>query len=252
VTGARLLADMEEAAAKPRRLPLYRQVAAILFSRIAGGLWKPKSLLPSEGRIADELGVSAGTVRKALDHLSAEGLVQRRQGVGTFVTSAGDPSRLLRFFRIADTDRSYVLPDTREMSREISVATSVERRVLDLSRGERVLRIKRIRSVGGRAMMVEKISLPSARFGSLMQESGDLPATLYDLYEARFGVTIRMVSEQVRAICADAEAAAELQLESGTPVLEVDRHAFTFGAKPIEWRICRLDCRGFGYLNVIE
>ena len=47
--------------------PLYRQVRALLVRRLAEGVWQPGQLLPSEGQLAAELGVSQGTVREALD-----------------------------------------------------------------------------------------------------------------------------------------------------------------------------------------
>ena len=58
--------------------PLYRQVRELLLRRLAEGVWQPGQLLPSEGQLAAELGVSQGTVRKALDALTAERLLVRR------------------------------------------------------------------------------------------------------------------------------------------------------------------------------
>ncbi|HKH95374.1 MAG TPA: GntR family transcriptional regulator, partial [Beijerinckiaceae bacterium] len=65
--------------------PLYRQVRELLVQRIADGLWAPGQPIPSEPEIASELGVSQGTVRKALDEMAGENLVVRRQGRGTYV-----------------------------------------------------------------------------------------------------------------------------------------------------------------------
>src|SRR5919202_6832930 len=78
--------------------PLYRQVRALLVRRLAEGVWQPGQLLPSEGQLAAELGVSQGTVRKALDALTAERLLVRRQGRGTFVAEHEDGT--FHFFRL--------------------------------------------------------------------------------------------------------------------------------------------------------
>src|SRR5205085_5533250 len=67
--------------------PLYRQVKELLIKRLGDGSWAPGQLLPSEPEIAAGLGVSPGTVRKALDEMSSESLLVRRQGRGTFVAS---------------------------------------------------------------------------------------------------------------------------------------------------------------------
>ena len=60
--------------------PLYRQVRDILVKRIADGVWQPGQILPSESEVAADLGVSQGTARKALDSLTADHFVVRRQG----------------------------------------------------------------------------------------------------------------------------------------------------------------------------
>jgi len=62
--------------------PLYRQVKELLMKRLGDGSWAPGQLLPSEPEIAAGLGVSPGTVRKALDEMSSESLLVRRQGRG--------------------------------------------------------------------------------------------------------------------------------------------------------------------------
>ena len=69
--------------------PLYLQLRDALAERIARGEWKPGTVLPAEGNLARELGVSTGTVRKALDLLESEHLLSRRQGRGTFVIDTG-------------------------------------------------------------------------------------------------------------------------------------------------------------------
>src|SRR3546814_14076323 len=65
--------------------PLYQQVKDLLIGRLIGSYWKPGDLLPSEMQLAEELGVSQGTVRKALDEMTADNLLVRRQGRGTYV-----------------------------------------------------------------------------------------------------------------------------------------------------------------------
>src|SRR3712207_8929619 len=80
--------------------PLYRQVRDVLVKRIADGVWQTGQILPSEPEIAQDLGVSAGTVRKALDEMTAENLVVRRQGRGTFVARHDDTRILFQFFKL--------------------------------------------------------------------------------------------------------------------------------------------------------
>src|SRR6202000_2460729 len=78
--------------------PLYRQVKDVLVRRIAAAVGAADGVWPSEPEIAADLGVSHGTVRKALDELAAENLVVRRQGQGTFVSRHHQGRTLLQFF----------------------------------------------------------------------------------------------------------------------------------------------------------
>src|SRR3979490_1967836 len=68
--------------------PLYLQVRDLVLERITSGTWKAGAMLPAEVDLARELGISSGTVRKALDALEAEHVVSRRQGKGTFVNDS--------------------------------------------------------------------------------------------------------------------------------------------------------------------
>jgi len=76
--------------------PLYVQVSDLVRQQILAGMWKINTALPPEGDIARDFGVSAGTMRKALDMLEAEGLVTRMQGRGTFIVdkAAADQQRM--------------------------------------------------------------------------------------------------------------------------------------------------------------
>ena len=72
--------------------PLYLQAYQRLAAQIAAGVWPVGKPLPNENDLARELGISSGTVRKALDQLEMDQLVSRQAGRGTFVTST-EPAR---------------------------------------------------------------------------------------------------------------------------------------------------------------
>ncbi|HEY1246058.1 MAG TPA: GntR family transcriptional regulator, partial [Hyphomicrobiaceae bacterium] len=90
------------------REPLYLQVCELLTRRIAGGTWAPNASLPNEQELARELGVSSGTVRKALEKLEADRVVVRRQGRGTFVVDQATPEAASRFDRLRQADGSHL------------------------------------------------------------------------------------------------------------------------------------------------
>src|ERR671933_339175 len=137
--------------------PLYRQVRELLVRRLAEGVWQPGQLLPSEGQLAAELGVSQGTVRKALDALTADSLLVRRQGRGTFVAEHDDQQSVFRFFKLRPDTEGGGIPDSRVLSIAEGAANGDERERLDLARSARVVRIERLRSVAGRLCVSETI-----------------------------------------------------------------------------------------------
>lgn len=236
----------------PIAVPLYRQVTEILTGRIARGDWAPGEQLPSEPRLAQELGVSPGTVRKALDEMTADQLLVRRQGAGTYVATATADNSLFRFFRLINADGERVMPSAREEDREIAAADEEEAARLDLPVGDPVLRIRRIRLSQSIPIMMETVILPVDRMPGLRDWEGDFPNTLYDFYQERVQVTIRDVEEVLRAVAADSEQAHLFQVPKGAPLLEIKRRATTFDAVPVELRDTILDSTNFAYLSELS
>jgi GntR family transcriptional regulator len=234
---------------QPNATPLYRQVREIVLQRIARGDWQPGTLLPAEPKLGQELGVSPGTVRKALDELAALNLVVRQQGRGTFVAAQTPDSSLFHFFRLIDPQGGRVTPSSRELEREQGAATPDERRRLALPARARVVRVRRLRQAGDGAI-IERIVVPGALFPGLYGHPGELPNTLYDLYQRRYGRTVRRASESLCARAVDdAGDARLLQLKRGAAVLEIDRIAYSFDDLPIEWRRSLVDTRRLRYLS---
>ena len=68
-------------------VPLYERVRLALAASIEDGTYQPGDRLPSEARLAEELGVNRLTVRRAIEELARAGMVESRQGSGTFVSA---------------------------------------------------------------------------------------------------------------------------------------------------------------------
>jgi len=223
--------------------PLYQQVRELLVERIRSGAWKPGQLIPNEFAIAAEFGVSQGTARKAISALAAEQLVMRRQGRGTFVVAHTPADVLFRFFNMFDVSGAPVIPDSRD-TRCVVVPhpTGEERAVLKLDGDARVIRITRTRLRQGKPFIAEAIALPEARFPGLSARA-EIPNTLYDLFQQAYGVIVMRTDDRLTAISAAGAAAATLAVPVGTPLLKIDRIAFTLHDRPIEWRIsfCHLE-----------
>src|SRR5215203_7411763 len=203
--------------------PLYRQVRDVLVKRIADGVWHAGQLLPSEGEIAADLGVSQGTVRKALDEMTAENLLVRRQGRGTFVARHDDARILFQFFKLTRDDGERRFPDSRVLDVRVVRASPEARERLGRAAGDKVVQIERVRSLAGITCVAEGMVLPQKLFPGI--ESRALPNNLYELYAAEFGVTVARANERLKAVAATVRTAKHLDVAPGTPLLRVDRVA---------------------------
>ena len=106
--------------------PLYRQVYDIIVKQIAAGVWRPGEALPSEQALGRELKVSQGTIRKVLDALTAEKLLERRQGKGTFLAEQTQAKSLFRFFKMVRIGGERVIPERGEEAVRLRTARAAE------------------------------------------------------------------------------------------------------------------------------
>ena len=238
--------------------PLYAKVGALLIDRLISGEWKPGQAIPSEFAIAAELGVSQGTVRKALDDMTAQGLVVRKQGRGTFVAEAEDQSILFRFYRLTPnsapdsaSEDETGFPQSEYVSRTQARANEQEKQVLNLTDGDQVWRFERLRYNGEQPILFEKLVLPCPVFPGL-DENTRLPNNVYQFYSEHYGIIVATVKEELRAIIAPDSVALLLDLPSNSPLLEIDRRAVALDGRIVEWRVslCRSDT--MHYRNVLS
>lgn len=230
--------------------PLYRQVRDVLVKRIVDGVWRPGETLPSETDIATDLRVSQGTVRKALNDLAEENFVVRRQGKGTFVARHDEARILFQFFKLTPDNGISEFPGSRILSVTVESADAEAAEALSLGTGSRVVRIERLRSLGGRNCILERIALPRALFPAI--EKRDLPNNLYELYRSIFGVTVVRAQERLKAITAAKRDAKVLGLPPGAPLLSIDRRAFAADGRPVERRVSLCHTDVVHYFSVLS
>jgi len=235
----------------PGYRPLYRQVYDILVRKVAEGAWRPGEALPSEHKLAEELGVSQGTMRKVLDALTAEKLLERRQGKGTFIAENTQERALFRFFRIAAPGGRRLIPERDSETVKIRASRAAEQAKLDLGRGDRVVEINRVRLIDGKPAIHEIIIIPAAMFPGI-EKRPDLPNTLYSLYQTEFGIHIVTAKEEVSAELATAEDHRTLGTPEGSPILAIDRIAYTLQDRKVEWRISRVRGNNLVYATTLN
>lgn len=218
--------------------PLYLQVKESLVRRLIDGSWQPGQVIPSEMELARELGVSQGTVRKALDVMTAENLLIRRQGRGTYVAEPEESRILFQFFRLVPDSGEGTFPKSTVLSSKKAKATKDEAERLGLEPGADVWRIERLRTLQDAPLLVETITLPATRFPGF-EALGEIPNNVYRLYSQHWGITIAAASEKLKAVLADAGDARLLECEAGTPLLHISRTALDLSQEPVELRVSR-------------
>ena len=232
--------------AQKHDMPLYEMVDTLIRKRLVENVYPPGAMLPSEVQLAREVGVSQGTVRRALDALVAEGLLYRRQGLGTFVSEMEDRRSLFLFFNMVGEDGQQEMPGARLLSNVLGAATPREASRLALAPGDPVRRLHRLRLFRERPTIVER-AVVSERLLPRLGEREPLPDHLFRHYEMAYRVTVVEAEELTRAVAATADDAALLGLSPGAPLLEVERTAFALDRRPVEWRISRCDTTHHSY-----
>lgn len=226
--------------------PLYAQVRERMMRRLVDGEWTPGMLLPSEMELARQLNVSQGTVRKALDSMTADNLLRRRQGRGTYVAEPEESRILFQFFRLSPDEGSPTFPDSRVLSTGHARPTKTETVALGLEKGDDVFRIERIRSLSNQPILIETITLPARRFPDF-DHLTIIPNNLYRLYSQRWGITIGSAGERLKAIAASTRDAAKLGCDQGEPLLLISRLARDLEERPVELRWSRCISRDIHY-----
>ena len=226
--------------------PLYLQVKDMLIQRIAAGAWRPGAAIPNEIELSRELGISVGTVRKALDEMESERLISRRQGRGTFVIDQTLTEHAVRFSNIRDPNGMRIGGDTASCTIVAATANETEARHLQLRNGEPIFRIHRVRSHNGVPLMVEESIVPQAHFPGLERES-DLSPSIVVLAH-HYGVLLGKAEERVGVAAAKGEIAKLLNVNDGTPLLTLDCIVHAIDGRPIEWRLASCNLRENHYL----
>jgi GntR family transcriptional regulator len=226
--------------ATPAFSPLYQQIKGLILQSLQSGEWKPGEAIPSEMDLAARFRVSQGTVRKAIDELAAENLVVRRQGKGTFVATHHEQLSQYRFLRLMPDrgDRSTEGPAERDVvDCKRLRATADIARALALRTGDPVLQVRRVLAFEGVPTILDDIWLPGGPFKGLTAERlTDYHGPMYALFEGEFGVRMVRAEEKLRAIAPDEAQAKLLQVDIHTPLLSVERVAYTYNDVPMELR----------------
>lgn len=202
-------------------IPLYQQLDEILRARISSGEWAPSQRIPSENELNRIYGLSRMTVRGVLNKLTADGLLLRVPGKGTYVAhdkiSAVSPA--YRGIREQLEVLGYDIT-TRLISLEQGPAPQPVRERLHLDPDERVFALVRLRSVDGEPLSVHRSFVP-ARLAPTLDELDVVGEQLCVVLEDTFALAMNDVAETLEAVAVSKTDSDLLHLGHGAPVLQL-------------------------------
>ncbi|MCA9832383.1 MAG: GntR family transcriptional regulator [Thermomicrobiales bacterium] len=226
-----------------RSLPIatYFQIARDLQSRIGSGEWNATRKLPSEAQLAHDYGVSRMTVRQALAELDKDGIVRRRQGVGTFIGEAAD-----RHGRVTMTMSSTMIvrralvdmgydPEMRlTQAKVIPVPSEDIARALQIRDDEMVAFVERSFIVDGKGLVLSHSFLPHRLVEGIL----DRPLVNDSIHETlshRYGIYVERSQRWIEAVRATDDEAQALSVEVGSPQLLFTSLFLDTKSQPVEY-----------------
>ena len=221
---------------KISRTNISDEVATWLTEAIENGRFKPGDKLPSVAQLAKELGVGRSSVREALRHQQALGLVDLQHGRGTFIT-ATKPIQLgsyLSSFSESVRERG-MQPGAVLLRREVVAADNAVQENLRLGTGERVNLLQRLRLADGEPLAFEISYTSYEMFPDLLDGSWSLHRSLYETLTEKYNVILAYAQQTVSATLIAAEQSHLLQVNAGSPAIEVHTVAYTADNTPIEY-----------------
>jgi GntR family transcriptional regulator len=222
--------------------PLYVQLAQKLAQAIREGQWQADEALPSERVLSDSLQLSRVTARKAIAQLVEQGLVVRRRGSGNYIAPRLEQplSRLTSFSE--ELHQRGFTPSSRWLSRKPGGATPDEQLALGLPTNARIVRLRRLRLADGIVMAYETTVLPE----QVLPDPLEVQASLYECLARRGKAPVRAL-QHIRALNADTQLAAMLEVPDGQAVLWITRVGYLDSGQPVELThsYCRSDYYGF-------
>lgn len=216
-------------------MPLYYQIQQRLMHQIHSGEYRPGQPLPSLQEIAARLGVSQMTARQAIRALCDQGLMYSKQGKGTFVSAFKHERNFRQVLSFTEEMRARgSAPSSKVLSFRVEAGNREVRTALDLSPGQKVFRLRRIRYSDGRPMGIECSCLPQQICPDLI-DNFDPSTSLYQVLAERYGIQMEVTDEVVEVGKATAEEAALLKVATGSPVFLFTRTGYGENGKPLEY-----------------
>lgn len=216
------------------RIPLYIQLETLLRNKIELGEISSTEKLPSGKELSQTYGVSQITVKKALATLSAEGLLRRQRGKGTFISGGLNGFRSIKLTGSMEDLIAHGL-ETKVRILEVKKTTASERvaKFLKIPIREEILLFRRLRQTGDKPFAYVVNYLPT-KIGLRITPQDLKTKTMLQVLEKKLRLPLGPIRQSIEAMAADGEIASHLNIHIHDPVLHVETEVFLKSGEPLE------------------
>jgi GntR family transcriptional regulator len=222
------------------RTPLYKAAETEMIARIERGAWEVGQRLPNEFVLADEFGVSQGTMRRALMTLEGMGLLSRKPGRGTIVAAPAPAAPADLAPAIGGGSGGLVTPEGEVPEFEVYRARAATRKAepeeAALFGAVRLSVLERVLKLGGQRAALEEIALPEALVPALDEAA---PVDLHACLEAH-GVAVERIEDSLRAGVTTMGQSVTLSCDRHTGLLTLVRVARDKTGRPVARQVLHI------------
>jgi GntR family transcriptional regulator len=221
--------------AAPQDSFLYSRVETVLACEISDGVLRVGDQLPTEDILIERFEVSRITVRRAIQNLVGRGLVEIHRGKGTFVAEPKMTQELTELSGfVEDMHALGRKPTARVISKEVVTADTAVANHLALTKGERVVRIRRVRLADGVPLSFDETFLP-LEIGKKIVTNNLKVEPIFSLLERKYDIPLIEAEYKLEALAADAEVASALRVKQGSPIFRIERTSYSTGNRPVDY-----------------
>lgn len=215
---------------------IHAQISEGIRARIISGEWPPHYRLKSEPELAHDVGVSRGTLRRAITTLIEEGLLRQVRGRGTFVTSTTiEPAIAQRLSTLSeDFAHQGIVTTTRVLECSLITPPAPIAALLEVPHGGSVLKLVRLRS-SERGPLVLLFNYVRTDLANGIELVDFADKSLFGTLEGSYGLKIASARRTFSAEAADADVASQLNLEVGAPVQYLQQVTYLADDRPVEY-----------------
>jgi GntR family transcriptional regulator len=216
---------------------LYAKVEEALATEIARGEYRPGDQLPTEDALLERFQVSRITIRRAIQNLVRRDLLEIRRGLGTFVLSPRIEAELTKLTGFVEDMHAVGRRATaRVVSQDVIAASARVAERLQLTKGTKVMLIKRVRLADNTPISFDVTYLPLT-LGKQIVRNDLRRRPIFTLLEEEYGVPLVEADYELEAVIASESVAEALQIKAGSPVFQIERTSMTTGNKPVDYEV---------------